>query len=112
MSGYPEELYNGKPPHVGGTSEEAADSMKRPAQTIRQRVLECIASFKYGATDESVERSLDMRHQTVSARRRELVLMGLVIDSGYKRKTTSGRKATVWVAKDKASWDNTSPWVR
>jgi len=51
-----------------------------------------------GLTDEEIEHTLNLKHQTASARRRELVLGGLIHDSGQTRKTTSGREATVWRA--------------
>lgn len=99
MRGYPEELYGGKPPHVGSTSEEAANSMKQPAQSIRQRVLKFIIDTgSWGATDEEIERALKLKHQTASARRRELVLLGAIGERVEKRKTTSGRWAKTWVA--------------
>lgn len=37
-----------------------------------------------------------MRHQTASARVRELVLAGLIEDTGKRRKTRSGRGARVY----------------
>ena len=93
--------YNNKPPFVAGseTSEEAAKSLY--SGPIRERVRKIIEDMDcLGATDEELERRLNMKHQTVSARRRELVLMGMVKDSGVKRRTTSGRKAVVWIACD------------
>jgi len=66
---------------------------------MRSRVLGFIEStFIHGATDDEIEVALGMRHQTASARRRDLVLSGLAKDSGKRRKTRSGRSATVWVA--------------
>jgi len=50
-----------------------------------------------GVTDEEVETRLDMRHQTASARRRDLVIAGLVKKSKLRRETRSGSTATVWV---------------
>jgi hypothetical protein len=96
--------YNNRPPFVAGseTSEEAAKSID--AGSIRDRVRALIEDMGcLGSTDEELERKLSMRHQTVSARRRELVLMGMVKDSGVKRRTTSGRKAVVWIACDEPS---------
>ena len=93
--------YNNEAPFVAGseTSEEAAKSID--AGSIRSRVRSLIEDMGcLGATDEELEKKLDMRHQTVSARRRELVLMGKAKDSGVKRRTTSGRKAVVWIACD------------
>ena len=95
--------YNDSAPFVAGseTSEEAAKSID--AGSIRDRVRALIEDMGcLGATDEELEKKLGMRHQTISARRRELVLMGKAKDSGVKRRTTSGRKAVVWVACDEA----------
>lgn len=90
----------GEVPRVDGsdTSEAAAESMDESAVTLRQTVYLCILTSKDGMTDEELERVLDLRHQTASARRRELVLMGRVKDTGRRRTTTSGRTATVWEA--------------
>jgi hypothetical protein len=50
-----------------------------------------------GATDNEIELALRLRHQTASARRRELVQLGRVRDSLARRPTDSGRTACVWV---------------
>lgn len=89
--------YNGEPPFVAesSTSKAAADEMKPTAGTLRSRVLEYV--LKHGdATDDEIEQGLDLRHQTASARRRELVLGGQLVDTGRRRQTRSGRSATVW----------------
>ncbi len=39
-----------------------------------------------------------MRHQTASARIRELAIAGRIVDSNIKRRTRSKRKAIVWEA--------------
>lgn len=66
--------------------------------SIRFKVLKFIKrKGKKGATDEEIEKHLKVRHQTGSARRRELVLKGLVVDSTKTRATSSGRPAIVWV---------------
>ena len=81
------------------TSAAAADSVEKGRAKASRRVREYIgAQGDLGATDDEVERALGMRHQTASARRRELYLTGAVIDSGLRRATSSGRLATVWVA--------------
>jgi hypothetical protein len=65
---------------------------------LQRQVLEHIAKAgRYGCSDDDLKWALGLRHQTASARRRELVLMGLVVDSSRRRTTRSGRKATVWV---------------
>ena len=95
--------YNNEAPFVAGseTSEEAAKSVY--AGPIRARVSHVLQGrAALGATDEELEKHFDMKHQTISARRRELVLMGKAKDSGTRRKTSSGRWATVWIACDEA----------
>lgn len=90
-------------PHVpqSQTSKEAARSMERKAPSIRDRVFSYIkAQGRDGSTDDELEQALGLRHQTASARRRELVKMGLVQDSGQRRPTRSGRSATVWASAD------------
>jgi len=82
------------------TSKDAARSLAGEAPTLRARVYEYIASQgELGATDDEIELALTMKHQTASARRRELVLKGDIIDSGKTRVTSSGRKATVWTCR-------------
>lgn len=91
------DLYNGVPPHENSeTSRQAAESIVHGIGHLQRLVLEEIM-FRGSATDDELEVNLGLKHQTVSARRRELVLKGLVRDSGTTRETRSGRKATVWV---------------
>lgn len=94
MNGYPET------PSVSGsdTSEEAARSIN--SEALRERVFRCIAKRgEGGLTDYEIECYTGLIHQTASARRRELVLMGRVAEhpDGLKRPTGSGRRAKVWV---------------
>lgn len=94
------DLYRGTPPHVAtDTSLDAAVKIKKSVRTLRSMVLAGIrACGDYGATDFELENGLGLIHQTLSARRRELVLLGSVIDSGQRRHTRGGRTAIVWVA--------------
>ncbi|MDP6942733.1 MAG: hypothetical protein QF464_01175 [Myxococcota bacterium] len=88
-------------PYVKGsdTSEAAAESMEPHAPTLRHRVFRYILEQgDLGATDSQIEIALQLRHQTASARRRELELMGAVVRTGQVRKTASGRNAGVYVA--------------
>jgi hypothetical protein len=87
-------------PFVGTDTSLAAAAAAEPgAATVRGLVLYYIRrDAEVGATDDEIEEELGMRHQTVSARRRELVLQGFIKDSGERRQTRSGRKAIVWVA--------------
>jgi len=86
--------------HVKGsdTSKAAAGSMEGSAPSIRTRVWRFIAAAgAHGVTDDDIERALGLRHQTASARRRELVIDKIVSDSGRTATTSSGRAATLWV---------------
>lgn len=89
----------GVPHNDTDTSIAAAAGLGDRAPSMRQRVHNALR-FLGGATDEELERHLNGRHQTISARRRELVLKGLARDSGERRKTSSGRDAIVWVTHD------------
>lgn len=85
------------------TQRLAAISVYAKSGTQRRQVLDLIAaSTDRGRTDEELESILRGRHQAVSARRNELVRDGWIVDSGRRRKTTSGRLAVVWVLTDTA----------
>jgi hypothetical protein len=91
------DLYDGTPPHVGkATSWAAAMSMRTVASQLGQIVLDAIAGRPDGATCEEVEDILAAKHQTISARIRELVLMNKLYDTGVTRFNKSGRKAIVY----------------
>lgn len=93
-------LFAPMPPSNGTrTSNAAAESVRESAKSLRQRVLNhLLACGKAGATDEEMQAALGMNPSTQRPRRGELVVLGLVCDSGATRPTTSGRQATVWVA--------------
>lgn len=101
MDGY--DLYNGTPPHQwhSDTSRAAAQSVQSKALVVRARVLDFIrARGAQGATDDEVHIALKIDKNTTAPRRRELQLKGQVTDSGFRRVTTSGKFATVWVVSD------------
>lgn len=95
---------DGLPPHIPAdtlhgavdTSLAAAESMVEHVAVLRARILQHIKATG-GATDREVELALGLRHQTASARRRELVLAHHVMDSGQRRTNDSGRGAAVWI---------------
>ena len=91
---------NGRVPAVAGsdTSTAAGASIAPHLGALQARVLRLIRGTAAGVTDDDLERLTDLRHQTVSARRRELVLAGFVYDTGERRRTSSGRLAAVWKA--------------
>ena len=97
MSRY--ELYDGLPPHNDtDTSIAAAISVLEDAETMQGRVYRRIRQTgEYGATCDELEIRLNMRHTTCSARIRELVLKGIIKDSGQRRKGSSGRDQRVYV---------------
>jgi len=99
--------YQGSPPFVATseTSREAASSVKETAGAIRSKVYRhFLAQGVFGATCDEVEVALELRHQTASARCRELVLQGLLekrqdgTGKPVRRPTRSGRAADVLFA--------------
>jgi len=102
MGDYPE-----RPGFVAGsdTSEAAADSHSDKALSkMRFAVWRHIAgSGERGATCDEIEVALGLRHQTASARIRELYLGDRVHDTGRRRLTRSGRPARVYVVLKKAA---------
>tara|TARA_R100000963_G_C4628251_1_gene93953 strand:+ start:754 stop:1062 length:309 start_codon:yes stop_codon:yes gene_type:complete len=77
------------------TSKEAYKSILPHLSDMKGRVLQAIRN--HPSTDDHLEIVLDMRHQSLSACRRQLVKDGLVEESGDYLPTRSGRKANVWV---------------
>ena len=83
------------------TSKDAAESMKPKASALRLRILaELQVRGSFGATCDELEQAMNLPHQTVSARLREMALKGAIGDSGQKRATRSGRAAIIWHAKE------------
>ena len=79
------------------TSAEAAELVKPASGSMRLRILAAIIEAASGITDEMLEHRLQMKHQTASARRRELVLAGMIEANG-KVMNSSGAMAQTWVA--------------
>ncbi len=73
----------------------ARESIAPIASDLRSKVLAFILGQPNGATCCEVESGLGMSHQTASARIKELMDLGLITDSGERRKTSSGRPARV-----------------
>lgn len=87
-----------------GTSGVAADRIAGHAKDLRARVLAFIVEQgPHGATDDEGETALGIKCQTYTPRRGELVALGLVVDSGRRRNTASGRPAAVWVTPNHAT---------
>jgi hypothetical protein len=85
-------------PAVNGsaTSAQAADSLT-PAtlNNMQRRVLELLAVWPQGLTDEEMQQRLGMNPSTQRPRRIELMRRRLVVEAGTRR-TASGRMAVVW----------------
>lgn len=80
------------------TSKDAARRIESSAATLRARVLKYLNEHPSGATDDEIQEGLVMEGSTERPRRIELQRMGMVIDSGTRRQTRSGRSAVVWMA--------------
>lgn len=92
--------YNGNPPFVtsSATSQAASQSIHPFVNQMQWDVIGALdAAYPNGVTCDEVEIALHMKHQTASARIRELVLKGFVEDSGKERPTRSGCAAVVYV---------------
>ena len=55
-----------------------------------------ISGHRVNWTCDEIEYKLGGKHQTISSAIRSLVKEGLLEDSGFKRKTRSGRSAICW----------------
>lgn len=82
------------------TSREAASSIQGKSARLRNQVLDELR--RNPATDEELANALTLSGNTCRPRRVELVDLGLVEDSGERRKTASGRNAVVWRVKGSA----------
>lgn len=87
-------------PYVRGsdTSETAAESVEAVSGRLEAAVYELIVrAGQRGMTDDEIETATGLTHQCASARRRTLVLKGLICDSGQRRLTRRSRPAVVWI---------------
>ena len=79
------------------TSRSAAGEIRRVTRSLRETVLRWfIARGTHGGTDSELETALAIPGNTVRPRRVELCRLGLLVDSGRRRPTSSGRRAVVW----------------
>ena len=83
------------------TSIDAADKISSASGKLRKQVYMYIRLCGIdGATDEEIQMALSMEGSTKRPRRVELFNDALIVDSGRKRNTKSGRSAVVWMARD------------
>lgn len=86
-------------PSGADTSRAAALSIYEVTGRLRRAVFDRIrAAGPAGTTCDAVEADLGGRHQTISARVKELLDMDVIVDSGRRAATRSGRSARVYVA--------------
>lgn len=86
------------------TSKAAAERAAANAETLRGQVLRHLKQCGVrGATDSELQEALNLHVSTQVPRRRELVLAGKVMESGFHRKTHTGNNAIVWIASEVAA---------
>lgn len=91
------------PYSAAGPSKEAAKAIEPHLDRLERIVLSVIAlGGDSGRTDGEIEQMAGLAGNTVRPRRVRLVEKGLVRDSGARRRTPSGRPATVWVLTEHA----------
>jgi DNA-binding MarR family transcriptional regulator len=79
------------------TAHEAAESISDALPALEAQVLTALrARGDRGATTHELAEYLQLSLVTVSPRLRPLALKGLVLDSGFKRAGSSGRRSIVW----------------
>lgn len=79
------------------TSQAAAESMAPSAARLRQMVMNCIEGNPGGLTADEVADRLCLSVLSARPRVTELNKMGMIRDTGERRKNASGRSAAVWV---------------
>lgn len=89
------------PGFESGSDTSQAAALSIDAGNLQQRALAHLrAAGRHGLTADELETLTGWRHQTASARLRELVLADLAYDSPDRRPTRSGRRAVVRKACD------------
>lgn len=79
------------------TSRSSMTKVFPKTGSIRRKVYDLVKN-NWGMTDYELEEALNMKHQTVSASRRSLVVDGHLVDSGQTKKNQQGNDCIVWVA--------------
>jgi len=91
------DLFGGEPPaqRHSPTSQAAASAIRPRINALHNEVIKYLRGCD-GATDEEMQAAIPMPANTQRPRRRELELMGVVVDSGRVRLTASRRLAVIW----------------
>lgn len=82
---------------VAGPSEEAAAAVAPIAGTLREQVLQIIASSQHGLTADEVAAKLNKSVLSVRPRVSELRRQGEIRQALTRGKNDSGMSATVWM---------------
>lgn len=82
-------------PSTRRTSADALESMREHLARCQRKVLHVIRDCG-PVTDEQIAREAQLSPSCARPRRVELVAKGLVVDSGLKGRTASGRRAIAW----------------
>ena len=77
------------------TSRKAAESASRRGPSQRRRVWEALKKLG-GATDYELSIECGILRSSAAKRRQELVDLGHVIETPFRRKTDTGTEAIVW----------------
>jgi hypothetical protein len=89
------------PPSVNtDTSRQAAAEIAPRLSALQKDILRYLRARAGGGTCDELEETLGLRHQTCGPRLRELALSGAIVETKMRRRTRSGRKAIVWVARE------------
>lgn len=81
-----------------GNRQSVAANKRVPKEKIRHRLVAKIRQAHFGMTCDELVRSLELPHQTVSARLSELKLSGAIVVVG-QRPTRTGCMASVYRVK-------------
>lgn len=76
------------------TQHEAAELAKPSQASVRWKIITALAAAPN--SDETLERWLKIKHQTLSSARNWLADHGWVEDSGLRAVNRSGRRAIIW----------------
>ena len=81
------------------TQAGGAAAIAARAPALRQRVLGFVrGQAARGATNEEISAALALKMCSVCGRVNELVQLGLIHDSGQRRRALSGVEVKIWVA--------------
>lgn len=94
-----EDRYPNEPGHQAtDTSRQAAEDIRPKAATLRKQVLEMIRESVFGRSADSISRELGITILSIRPRCSELNAKGLIVDSGRRDLTESGKASIIWIS--------------